>query len=295
MHRLNFCTSLCLPKDIEGYKVRGINAIHEFGESFIIPMARSHTKLHILYSSRPITLEGKVLKFEDLDTKEKADSVSETAIAPDFAVDPDERCNDLVQNREDNLAYIAESLLKKDFERVVFWSNNGIGPTVAKDSNEDGILRDENNIAYACRLDSKVAEEHNRNLKSTYQKIAHDHIHIAPDTTGFGEILVNELEKAHDSHLEGDFEFFRDETRDNNTNIPCISICSVDSKTDLSKPLQHKFYLGKDSHFKVNPAGFSKNIVLKVSKEKLGIDFEEKEVFKEHIKLTAEFYKNLLD
>ncbi len=295
MHRLNFCTSLCLPKEIEGYKVRGINAIYEFEEAFVVPMARPHTPFHILYASRPITLDGKILKFEDLDTKEKVDEVSESAIAPDSSVDPDKRYDPLAKNRDKNIAYIAEALLREGFKEVVIWSNNGIGNETQIESENEGIIRGEDNIVFACKLDGKVYKEHNRNLKSTYQKIAHDHTHIAPDTIGFGRKIAKELDRMHYSKIVGKYDRFRKTVQIDATFLPCISICIIDKHTDLSN-LKHTFHPSRNSIFpkNIDPAGFAKNIVQKVSKERLGIDFTQKEVYQEQTKRTIELYNRIL-
>jgi hypothetical protein len=299
MHKLNFCTALCLRDKIEGYKARGINAVHEFDEGFVLPMAGIATPLHILYASRPITLfEGKILRFEDLDTKEKVDAaVDSHAIAPDFAVDLSPFYNPLVEHREKNLKHIVLRLFLEGHKKVVIWSNNGIGKTVDEESDGDGVLRDERNIAYTVRLNGEVSPYYQKGLEGSYQNTAHDHIHIAPDTTGFYEKLLKVLEEIHSKPIRDDsFGGIRGMAWSQEfACIPCISLCVVDWKTRLSQPLMHTFYPGWESNFPegTNRAGFVRQLVTKASRE-AGIDFKDPETKKKYLDETAEVYRRIL-
>lgn len=293
MHKINFCTSLCLPKGLEGYEARGINAVYEFDNAFVIPMGGIATPLHVLYSSRP-SLEGKILQFGDLDSKDKLDAIADRAIAGDCALDPDERYDHILGGRDDNLKYVAKRLLEQGHEKVVIWSNNGIGDDATESL--DGILRDDDGLAYAVKVKGEVDYKHAKGLPNSYQNSAHDHIHIAPDTTGFADVLIAELEKIHKDPVRNEsFEEYRNLARQKPDYLPCISVCVVDKDTDWSKPLVHTFYQGANSSFPegANTAGFVRKTVLGVSKSK-GLDFSDKDVSKKYLAETAEIYSRIL-
>lgn len=287
MHKLNFCTSLCLPEEIEGYEVRGINALHEFDEAFVIAMAGIATPLHILYSSRPITKRGKILQFDELNTPSKVDRVK-NALAPDCAVDPDPRCDALFDNRDKNLQYIVERLFEDGHERVVIWSNNGIGDDA---DGSAGILRDNRGVAYGILKDGKESPHHEKGLPNSYQNTAHDHIHIAPDATGLAEKVEAELCARAGRVEQGTFEQYRQVSKDR---VPCISVCVIDRGSYYrEKPLVHTFYSDIQFREGENAAGFVRNTVLGVS-EQAGLDFSDKETAKKYIKETEEYYGRIL-
>ncbi len=320
MHKLNFCGTLCLPKAIEGFPARGMDIITSFKEAHLVPMAGAATPLHVLYASKPIKIcdgRSEFLEPSDIDEEDKMYlkyeiEINDLWIAADHAVDPDTRADFVFRTRNNSLAFIVEQLFREDHKKVVIWANNGIGKTVDKNSNEDGVLRDyglfrefKEGIAYAVRLDGKVYEQYQKGLKDTYQNSAHQHIHIAPTKprAGFGPPLLAKLDEYHDGVTIASLMEYREMIADDPERyLPCIAVCVLDKESDLGKNLQFTFYANSDltnaALKKIEEgekmAGLARKTILDHSKSK-GLDFNDKKVKKKYIAETKEFYEKILN
>ena len=296
MHKLNFCGTLCLPKELEGYKARGMNIIYSFNEAHIIPMAGAATPLHILYASKPGYFTKESFNFflnpNELTKKQienKTSTLNESILAPDHAMDTDEKANSFFSNRENSLKQIIDNLLSKH-NNVSIWINNGIG--VDSINGNEGILRDEMNIAYGMILKNEKFDQYQKGLQKSYQNSAHQHIHIAPDT-GFGEELIIKLSKQHTKTTKSSLLNYRNEIQKNNEKIPCISICLINKETNLSMPLIFNHFSGiYNKDYSQKMSGLIRQFITNYSKN-LGMDFSNKEYKKQQIAATQEFYSSL--
>jgi hypothetical protein len=318
MHRLNFCGSLCLPKVIEGYESRGMRVPHYFRGGAILPMASPMALKHIIYCSSPVSGSGEILMPEDLDTREKVDrELRDGALAPDYAVDPDERCRPVFEQRNANLAWIAERLFSAGHERVVIFTHSGLGNAIRESDPSDGLIRDGTGVAYAMRLDGKLEPIYGKGLPARCQNTGHEHIHVIPvgykvegkDYDSQIDLKIPfKLEKTLRVHeedksgqmrrVEGSLEEFAEVIRiaGENPILPVISWCTLDHNSDLGKQMKHRFYLGRGTQLLDSDrmAGFIRKNVLGQTNAELGLDLEDKDTQIRVADETFEFYQGLL-
>ncbi|USN45048.1 MAG: hypothetical protein H6502_03220 [Candidatus Woesearchaeota archaeon] len=255
VHILNFCGSLCLPKDLseEGFSARGIRTIREFEEGFILPMGGIATPLHILYGSKPIDIDLTLsmptavrvphrAMLTGADVQALLSQQGHLVVAPDCALDSHPYAQAAFDGRMKNLHAVVDRTLRQPGVRgVMVWANNGIGPNVWGHGAADGVLRaSENGVAYATRISGKVVEGHQRELSdclplSVYQNVAHDHIHIAPileDRTPEMDLALRaKLDAVHRGYSTVTLDEHLAHTRSEMELDPSILFCVVTRKT----------------------------------------------------------------
>jgi len=308
MHELNFCKSLCLPKSFEGYDCFGLDIIHEFPEAVLIPMAGIAIPAHVLYVSRPVMYRGEkatILQTADLDSKEKLDALCKDPkariLAPDHALDLDQRADVVFANRENSLKFIVERFFSEGYPRVVLWANNGIG----RDTHgaEDGVMRIDDGVAVGTRLNDKIQPFYQKGVPESYQNTAHQHIHIAPvmeEGFEFDSKLYSVLEGMHDWQDFHPLEEYREIVRANTVkdHLPGISICVVHAEIDdLDKPIKFTHYPAEANMLfpQYVMSGLIRIALVNFTKKYLQIDMNDPTTKKDHIKRTKEFYQKLLN
>lgn len=295
MHKLNFCGTLCLPKAIDGYDCRGIKSIKEFEEGVVMAMAGAAAPYHAIYASKPI-VNGKIYALDELSDRVsivEADKLG--AISADHALDPDTRADELFKTRDDSLKSIAEALFRDGHKYVTLWANSGIGNEVAKNGEENGVIRDRKGTAIACRVNGKEHASYKKGIATSYQNSAHQHIHIAP-SDGFHDAFEKILAASHHFTHRASLNDAREHFRDFASSIPTISLCVLADTDALSKELKFTHYSGSDSYLfpQVTMSGLARAIVMNYHKAHRKMNFESKPFKKDWIKRTEEFYsKNL--
>jgi len=301
MHRLNFCGTLCLPHNIVGYPSRGMNVVKDFEEGAVIPMAKPAAPRHILYSSRPVeyslkTAESRILQANDLDSADKIEALlanpDMVVGGPDHALDTDSRLDAVFSKRDENLRCILDRLFMQDDSRgALIFINNGIGT--------EGVIRDENGLAYAVEKDGERFDQHQKGLPGSYQNSAHEHIHIMPANIEMYNALISVLSGLHRyyDHLGISLNDHILESRSGEQakleGSPCIATTFIHYGADLNKELSFDYFsantlIGKQKGM----AGIARNL-LQEYKEAQGLSFC-KDAVKEMVSRTADFYSNIL-
>jgi hypothetical protein len=282
--------------------------IHEFPEAVLVPMAGIATPAHILYVSRPAMYkngEARILQTGDIDSKKKLDALCSDPeailLAPDHALDLDQRADIVFANRENSLKFVIEKLFSAGYKRVAIWANNGIGRDVS--DQEDGVMRTDDGIAVETRLNGKVQAFYQRGVPENYQNTAHQHIHIAPITEemyAFDTVLLTTLEAIHDWQEFNTLEDQRKIIRENTIreHLPAISICILNSEFDkLEDSLVFAHYPASANILfpQYVMSGLVRTIIFNCTKSHLGINMDDPATKKEQIKETREYYKELLN
>ncbi|MBT3690768.1 hypothetical protein HOG16_00820 [Candidatus Woesearchaeota archaeon] len=300
MHRLNFCGTLCLPNQVEGYPSRGMNVVKDFEEGAVIPMAKPAATRHILYSSRPVeynlkTDESRILQAKDLDSEDKISALlanpDMVVGSPDHALDTDSRLDAVFSRRDENLRHIVDRLFTYDQRDVLIFINNGIGT--------NGIVRDENGLAYAVKKDGKIFDQHQKGLPGSYQNSAHEHIHVMPASSELDSALfsgLKELHKHYSSHwvpLNDRISGVRDGELPEFEAVPCIAISFIEYGANLNRELLFGYFPANDLiGEQKGMAGIARNL-LQAHSESQGMSFEKEDV-RDMVSRTADFYAKIL-
>ena len=309
MHKLNYCESLCLPESVGKYKSRGLENPVEFEGGVLVAMGGPMGPNHGIYVSRPVTEDGQVLTFNNLNSEAKVKNVIGISYAPESSVDPDPLADVAFANRDENLAMIVDAYLSNGYENVLVFSNIGIGPTVNLDSNINGVLRDGQGRAYASLVNGVQQEGYAINdIVGRAQKTAHDHVHVIGDSNLpiYTNSLINSLNQAFRRNKSMTFEDMRNYLRKNHETGPLISATLVTATTDLSIPLNHSFFFAKDSYTLAEDkvTGIVRKVLTDVTERKIGAKISGKGVNEEEaqaikyrkkglVQGTADFYSKI--
>ena len=305
MHKLNFCKDLCLP--IEGFEgSRGLKVLKEFPEGVIIPMAGIATPEHALYVSKPILhsprfRRERILGINELDQESKVRTLLEltndSMVSPDSSLDPSPLADASFRERDGtSLNFVIDALFRRGREKVVVWSNNGIGFDTREESGPDGVIRNIGGIAYATKSKGEVKPSYQKGLDGSYQNSAHQHIHIAPTThtRGFDEAMISILDSLHEGVSVETLETQRAKIREDPRYLPCISVAVADRSTPLGSPLVFRHYSSRpEGRSSLNFAGLARTIVQNHSRLVRGLDFDNKETKKQEIAKTVTLYSSL--